>query len=258
MNGVNNTKNTRADSLSIRLENFSRRIGHETILNKINLEIETGEIICLAGENGAGKSTLLSTISSPQKLYTGKIIFNQKTLENNTDRINLLRQCAYLGHNPGLFNDLNIIENLNFFDNISRNKLRQTREDKLENKKRRDFYLDLTGLAEHKKQLVRFLSRGMKQKLGLIRCFLSLNKILFLDEPLNALDSNGKKMLHEYLSTHKKNHITLIASHDLVFFSEKQVATRFLFLKQGSLIGDISSSRYTNKAKENIKKLLAS
>ncbi len=230
------------------LRNFSRYIGYTCVIQKINLNLLRGDVACLLGANGAGKSIFLSTLSASRVLYEGKCFFSEKNLNEDTARREFLKSCAYLGHSPGLFYDLTVEENINFFGEIFSS---------LYFRQKKEHLLEMVGLIDRRKQKVIFLSQGLKQRLGLVRCFLQSPKLILFDEPLNSLDQQGIRVFRSLLEQAISEGCTaLITSHIEGFFMENEIASRFLFLKKGRLVADISAHAYSKIAQDKVKKIL--
>ena len=226
---------------------FQYYISTKKILKEVNLEFYPGECVCIQGHNGAGKSSLLHSLSKHQSHIEGDLYFQNKKIKNNVQRLFLAQNCSYLGHKPGLFYDMSIEQNLIFFSKIFGK----------ENQKEKDFLLEVTKLKEHKNKLTRKLSHGMKQKLALARFFLHPASIFLLDEPLNALDTEGQEIFYFLFQHYFSNkHLALIVSHAADFYIEKKLISRFLFLREGQIIADIKAEKYHGKVKEKVKKLL--
>ena len=249
----------------LRLQNFSRFINSTPILQQINLELHPKEVVCLLGPNGAGKSTFLTTICDPFPNYEGEVFYQVKehnevwgNLRNAADRKHFLHRCSYLGHEPGLFYDFSVEQNLSFFHRIfSLSSFREYKQQGRRHQDRIDSLLDLAGLSNRRTQMVRLLSRGLKQRLALLRNFLCQPKFLLLDEPLTALDLAGNRIFRMLLLQAIENGcLAVIATHEQGFFEKYNLATRYVFLKQGRLIADISASRYDETAKRKVKQML--
>ncbi len=237
--------------LMLRLEGFACRIGHRFVLNNIDVEFPGAQLTCLLGPNGAGKSTLLQSLCKASLHYEGSIIWNGK----RADPKDYVSQAGFLGHAIGLFYDMKVYENLLFFQNIYANSFCKGRSGKLDG-----YLLHLLELAKMEHclgQSVRSLSRGYQQRLGLIRSVLHKPAMLFLDEPLTALDVEGMAFLRSLLrEALQRGSMILAATHTETFFEDHALARRYLFLKEGSLIADIASEHYTQQAKEQIRYLL--
>lgn len=195
----------------------------------INKEIKQGEFITLFGKSGSGKTTLLRILAGLETPQSGKIIVNNETWFDSSKKINLIPQKRNIGfvfQDYALFPNMSVKQNLQFA---------------LKNKK--DIHrvaeileiMEIENLSNTKPQS---LSGGQKQRVALARTLMTNPKILLLDEPLSALDSNMRLKLQEELSfIHKKFDITsILVSHDIseVF----KLSNRVFEISLGKIIKD--------------------
>ena len=219
------------------------------MLREIDLRLAPGEIVCLLGPNGAGKSSLLSTLTSRNPPDSGEIHFRGRPVTTIDERRALLAALGFLGHEPGLFLDMSADENLVFFQRVHK------REISADDRERIDELLTRTGLAGRRTDRVRTYSRGMQQRLGLCRVFLTRPDLVLLDEPLTGLDREGAQAMRALLTEFAAaGGAALITTHDEEFF--RSTARRFIFLKQGRLIADIDRDRYTPTARARVQSML--
>ncbi len=211
----------------LRLQNFSRYYGHKKIIKNINLEVKENEILCILGPNGAGKTTLLEGILSHYRQENSKLFFYGKEIQTLQEHYLYLQEVSYLGHEPGLFLDLTLEENINFFIDLYKFKKEVLSFFEIEE------LLHKTQLYHRKKDLIKNFSRGMKQRAGLIRCILSKPKLLLLDEPLTGLDEDSKHFLLDFLVEFKKTGSCLLVTHDFSFF--KNIVDRTIYLNFGKI-----------------------
>ena len=246
------------------LENFGRSLAYKPVLHGIHLNLRAGDLACLLGANGAGKSTLLSSLCAPRILYSGRLFFEGKEIKGARAHRHFSGHCSYLGHKPGLFYDLLVSENIDFFSNI----LSPSLSSKIpELQERKENLLEITGLKKYRKKKVGLLSRGLQQKLALARCFLRLGtgerQVYLLDEPLNSLDAKGIDILFYLLDKAKKEgSIAIVSSHNEDFFYSYEpkgapsLATQFIVLKEGRIRADIPARLYNEKTKAKLRELL--
>lgn len=232
----------------LRLRGVGKRYGYRQVLREIDLSLAPGEIVCLLGPNGAGKSTLLSTLTARNPPDSGEIVFDDNPIRTIEERRAFLAGIGFLGHEPGLFLDMNAIENLRFFA-----ALHERTSENLE--VRIAALLDRTGLAARGADRVRTYSRGMQQRLGLCRVFLTEPDLILLDEPLTGLDREGAQAMRELLNEFAaRGGAALITTHDEDFF--RGTAQRYVFLKQGRMIADVAADRYTARSRERVHEML--
>lgn len=188
----------------LQLEHIKKSYDKVTILDDINLSIETGEIVSILGPSGSGKTTLLNLILGITDADSGRIIFEGKDLT----RVPMEER----GFNI-VFQDYALFPNLTAYKNIVyglRNKPGiATKEDV-------DELIQLLGLADHLDKKIDQLSGGQKQRVALARTLVMKPKILLLDEPLSALDGVIKESIKERIKTIAKEYhlTTIIVTHD--------------------------------------------
>jgi ABC-2 type transport system ATP-binding protein len=162
-----------------------------TALNGVDLRIERGELFGLLGPNGAGKTTLLKILSTLLLPTSGKAYVAgfdvEKDFQEVRKRINMVSGGEISGY--GL---LTVRENLWMFTQFYGMKSAVAF-------KQIDSMLELFGMAEKKNEKVRTLSTGMRQKMNVIRGFVTDPDILFLDEPTLGLDVNASRVIRDYI-----------------------------------------------------------
>lgn len=155
-------------------------------LNEINLEIKTGEFVCIAGASGCGKSTLLNLVAGLDKPTEGEILVDGKKVAGpGADRTVMFQE-------HGLFPWLNVIENVKFGM-----KLAGVPKDIQE--ERALHYLKMVNLQDYKDYPIHQISGGMRQRTALARALSMDSKVLLMDEPFSALDKQTSNMLREEL-----------------------------------------------------------
>ncbi|ADQ40674.1 ABC transporter related protein [Caldicellulosiruptor acetigenus I77R1B] len=172
--------------MALAVENVSKKFLSKnkeiTVLEKINLEVQKGEFICILGPSGCGKSTLLNIIAGLEKPSEGKVFLNGKeVLSPGPDRIVMFQESA-------LFPWLKVIDNVEFGMKISGIPKKERYEKALK-------YLRMVHLTKFKDAYVHQLSGGMKQRVALARALTLDSEVLLMDEPFAALDSQTKNIL---------------------------------------------------------------
>jgi ABC-2 type transport system ATP-binding protein len=160
-------------------------------LDSVNIKIERGELFGLLGPNGAGKTTLLKILSTLLLPTSGKAFVSGFDVENEfvevRKRINMVSGGEISGY--GL---LTVRENLWMFSQFYGIKSKVAKD-------RIDQMLETFGMGDKKDEKVRTLSTGQRQKMNVIRGFVTDPEILFLDEPTLGLDVNASRVIREYI-----------------------------------------------------------
>jgi len=172
--------------LALVIENVSKRFQSKNkeinVLEKINLEVQNGEFICILGPSGCGKSTLLNIIAGLEKPTEGKVFLNgREVLSPGPDRVVMFQESA-------LFPWLKVIDNVEFGMKIRGVPKKERHERALK-------YLKMVHLTKFKDVYVHQLSGGMKQRVALARALTLDSEVLLMDEPFAALDSQTKNIL---------------------------------------------------------------
>jgi ABC-type multidrug transport system ATPase subunit len=233
----------------LRLIEYSRYYGYKKVLDNIDFELHRNQIVCLLGPNGAGKTTFLEGILSHNRQGRTKFYYHSKEIHTLKDHYDFLKNVSYLGHEPGIFLDLTLIENLYY--------LLELYKPVKENLYTKEEILDLIyqiGLYERRNDLVRNYSRGMKQRAGLLRSIITKPELLLLDEPITGLDIQGKEFLVQFLESFKKNASCIIVTHDEEIFSS--IADRYVYLFKGKIIADVCKEKYNQTSKRKIQELI--
>ncbi|MDE7367540.1 MAG: ABC transporter ATP-binding protein [Lachnospiraceae bacterium] len=155
-------------------------------LNDINLEIATGEFVCIVGTSGCGKSTLLNLVAGLDKPTDGEILLDDAPITGpGADRTVMFQE-------HGLFPWLNVIDNVKFGMKMS-GVPKEVQEEKAL------YYLDMVHLLDCKDYLIHQISGGMRQRVALARALTMDSKILLMDEPFSALDKQTSNQLRTEL-----------------------------------------------------------
>ena len=185
----------------LKLENLTKTIKGKTVLDHIDLTLESGKIYGMFGRNGSGKTMLLRAMSGLIFPTEGKIIYNEKILHEDMDfpeHIGLIIEQVELYPQFNAFVNLKLLSKIN--NKVSDNEIIH--------------FLNLVGLDPFSKQKVGTFSLGMKQKLAIAQAIFETPDVLLLDEPTNGLDEESIKIVREILLKEKERGcLIVIASH---------------------------------------------
>ncbi|WP_373073034.1 ABC transporter ATP-binding protein [Sulfurimonas sp.] len=204
----------------------------------VNLEIQNGDFIALAGRSGSGKTTLLRILAGLEDA-TGNIqIGNEVWLDDKNVMPPQKRGIGFVFQDYALFPNMSVLENLLFVK---------------KDIELAEHLLELTELSELKERLPNTLSGGQKQRVSLCRAMMNKPKLLLMDEPLSALDPSMRtKLQNEILALHKEfGTTTIMVSHDP---SEiYRLANRVVVLNNGEIINDGTAREVLLKTKGSAK-----
>ena len=230
------------------IKNYGRLANKHKVLKGIDLEINEGECIRIRGPAGSGKTTLLNIMSTIDKATSGMVIIDSKDVNSlREDELARFRRDV-IGF---VFQDFNLLDSMTIRDNIA---LPLTlNSEKIEIiLERINKLTKLLGIEKHLDKYPYQLSGGQKQRAAICRALITSPKVIFADEPTGALDSKSSVEVLECFANINKSYNTTIVmvTHDARAAS---YADRIMFLKDGSISGELYSSG--NKS-EMFKKIL--
>jgi ABC-2 type transport system ATP-binding protein len=209
----------------IEVKNLSKKFEETIAVSDFSLKIEKGEIFGLVGPDGAGKTTLirlLATVMEPNSAE-GKIADFSLT----TQREEIKKIIGYMPQKFGLYGDLTVKENLEFFADI----YLVPKENK---KKRIEELLEFSRLTQFQKRLAEHLSGGMKQKLGLACAMMQTPQVLLLDEPTNGVDPVSRREFWQILYSLLEKKVTILISTP--YMDEAERCQRVGMMDKGKLL----------------------
>ncbi len=184
------------------IENLSKTIKNNKILDNVNLTFESGHVYGLVGRNGSGKTMLLRAICGLIFPDSGKVIIDGKQLHKD---ISFPESCGIIIENTDLLPNFSAFDNLKMLSEI-----KNTANDNMIKSA-----IKSVGLDPNSKKKVKTFSLGMKQRLSIAQALFEDPDILLLDEPTNALDEDGVNDVRRILlEQKKKNKLIIIASHN--------------------------------------------
>lgn len=173
------------------IENFSKTINNNKILDNVNLTFESGHVYGLVGRNGSGKTMLLRAICGLIFPDSGKVIIDGKQLHKD---ISFPESCGIIIENTDLLPNFSAFDNLKMLSEI-----KNTANDNMIKSA-----IKSVGLDPDSKKKVKTFSLGMKQRLSIAQALFEDPDILLLDEPTNALDEDGVNDVRRILLEQKK------------------------------------------------------
>ncbi len=225
----------------LELVDLSKKFKHVYAVKNFNMFIEKGEIVGLLGPNGAGKSTAISMLSSLVEPTSGDVRFNNKSILKKPAP--LRKVIGVVPQEIALYTDLTAEENLRFFGRIYR--LKGTQLDQKINE-----VLEIIGLSDRRKDVMKTFSGGMKRRLNIGVTLLHDPEFIIMDEPTVGIDPQSRNYILETVKrlNEEKQMTVLYTSH---YMEEVDfLCSRIYIMDQGSLIA--------SGTKDEIKRILSS
>lgn len=192
--------------MAIQLEQVSKRYGNHSVVDRVSLDVDEGELVVLLGSSGSGKSTILRMVAGLVLPDEGRILLNDKDITHLPPQ---QRGLGFVFQNYSIFPHMTIAENIEFGLKIRKISTaeRRTRSDRL---------LELVGLTGLGSRYARQLSGGQQQRVALARALAYEPRVLLLDEPFGAVDAKTRILLRELLKKIAKEIgvTTMMVTHD--------------------------------------------
>lgn len=210
----------------IEIRNLSKSYGNKQALAGVDAVIKKGEIVGLLGLNGAGKSTAMNILTGCLSPTEGTVLIDGVDIKE--DPLLVKKKVGYLPEIPPLYMDMSVIRYLKFVYGIKR--IKGSRKEHLET------ICKQTGLDQVSGRLIRNLSKGYRQRVGLAQALIGDPPVLILDEPTVGLDPTQMIEIRSLITGMGKDRTIILSSHIL---SEIQaVCKRVLVLNQGVIAAD--------------------
>ena len=214
----------------VEVKNLVKKYGNIKALDDISFSVKKGEILGFLGDNGAGKSTTLNIITG--YLYPSKgtvTVDGENVLENP---LKARKKIGYLPEIPPLYLDMTVFSYLKFVYDLKkvRNENKEEHIKKTCNK---------VGILDVRKRLIKNLSKGYKQRVGLASALLGDPPIIILDEPSVGLDPRQVVQMRALIKSLGKEHTVILSSHILSEIQE--ICSRILIINNGKIVADDST-----------------
>ena len=213
------------NNIVVYVDNVDVKYDKSTILNKINLRINKGEIIGLLGPSGAGKTTLVKAIIGMKSIENGEIrVFNEVM-----PKLDITINMGYMAQSDALYEDLSGIDNVIFFGSIFGMKGKALKE-------RAKEVLSLVDLEKDSNKLVKNYSGGMKRRLSLAIALVHSPKLLILDEPTVGIDPVLRQKFWDEFNRIKANGGTIILTTHVM--DEAYKCDKLALIRGGKIIAE--------------------
>jgi ABC-2 type transport system ATP-binding protein len=189
--------------------NLTKKFDEVTAVEGLTFHIDEGEVFGLLGPNGAGKTTTVRMLCCLISKTGGEARIADYEVGNGADSLKIRKMIGLVPDNVGLYDKLSVYENLDFYG-----KLYECTE--AMRKRNIEHFLKMLGLWEKKDVPAGTLSKGMKQKLAIVRALIHEPRVLFMDEPTASLDPEASKTVRDFIIELKKgNRTILLNTHNL-------------------------------------------
>lgn len=209
----------------IEVTNLVKRYGDHTAVDHLSFQIEKGKIYGFLGPNGAGKSTTMNMITGYIASTEGKVVIDGHDILEEPEEA---KKCiGYLPEQPPLYFDMTVLEYMKFVADLKKIP-RKERESMIEE------VMDMVKITDMKNRLIKNLSKGYRQRVGLAQAILGYPEVIILDEPTVGLDPKQIIEIRSLIKELKKKHTVILSSHILSEVSA--VCDYVLIISHGRLV----------------------
>ena len=209
----------------IEVNNLVKRYGDHTAVDHLSFKIEKGKIYGFLGPNGAGKSTTMNMITGYIASTEGTVSIDGHDILEEPEKA---KKCiGYLPEQPPLYFDMTVLEYMNFVAD-----LKKIPKDK--KKTMVEEVMDMVKISDMRNRLIKNLSKGYRQRVGLAQAILGYPEVIILDEPTVGLDPKQIIEIRDLIKSLKKKHTVILSSHILSEVSA--VCDYVLIISHGKLV----------------------
>jgi len=212
-------------SILIEVRNLTKRYGQRKAIDDLNFSINAGEIVGFLGPNGAGKTTTMNIMTGFISATSGDVNINGVDIVAEPEQAKA--NIGYLPDTPPVYLDMRVEEYLNFVANIKGVK-RSQRKDMV------TYAMKQVSIDDIPRRLIKNLSRGYKQRVGLAQAMIGNPKVIIMDEPTIGLDPKQIIDMRDVIRTLGKKHTVILSSH--IMQEVSAVCDRLMIINRGKIV----------------------
>lgn len=219
----------------IEINHLVKKYGNHVAVDDLNLTIEPGKIYGFLGPNGAGKSTTMNILTGYLAATSGEVKINGFDILSQPEEA---KKCiGYLPELPPVYMEMTVQEYMNFVAELKK-------LDKTTRRQNVEEVMELTKITEMKNRLIRNLSKGYRQRVGLAQAVLGYPEVIILDEPTVGLDPKQIIEMRELIKQLGQKHTIILSSHILSEVSA--VCDHIFIISKGKLVASDSTENLTS------------
>ena len=212
----------------IEVKNLTKKYGEKLAVDHLSFKVNDGDVLGFLGPNGAGKSTTMNMLTGYLSATEGSVVVEGISMQESPEEAK--RSIGYLPEIPPLYTDLTVMEYLRFVMRLKKVKGIRDAENYLTGICRR------TGIEQVRGRLIRHLSKGYRQRVGIAQTLVGDPKILILDEPTVGLDPSQIMEIRSLIRDLGKEHTIILSSH--ILQEIQAVCNRIIIIGEGRLLVD--------------------
>ncbi|MCI5596378.1 MAG: ABC transporter ATP-binding protein [Lachnospiraceae bacterium] len=218
----------------IQVDHLVKNYGSHQAVKNISFHVEKGQVVGLLGPNGAGKSTTMNILTGYLSATDGDVKIGDYDILD--EPLKAKKLIGYLPEVPPLYTDMTVSEYLNFVSKLKK-------VGKEERKKEVKRVMGATGILDVAERLIKNLSKGYRQRVGLAQALIGNPPLLILDEPTVGLDPNQIIEIRELIKKLGKDHTIILSSHILSEVSA--VCDSIIIIDNGKIVAEDTTENLT-------------
>lgn len=228
---MNDTATANGQNAVISVENLSKRFGDKLAVDNVSFHVDRGEIVGFLGRNGAGKTTTMNMLTGYISSSGGSAKVDG--FDVLSDPFEVKKRIGYLPELPPLYMDMTVNEYLTFCCNI-KNVSKEKRSSQM------DEVCETMKIQDMRKRMIKNLSKGYKQRVGMAQALLGNPQVLILDEPTVGLDPRQIIEIRNLIKRLGKAHTVILSSH--ILNEVEDVCERVIIIDRGQIVAQDTMS----------------
>jgi general L-amino acid transport system ATP-binding protein len=229
-----------SDEIAIEISNMNKWYGSFHVLRDINLTVNQGERIVIAGPSGSGKSTLIRCLNALEEHQKGRITVDGTELSNDLKNIDKIRREVGM-----VFQHFNLFPHLTILENLTLAPIWVRKTPQKEAEETAMHFLEKVKIPEQALKYPGQLSGGQQQRVAIARSLCMKPRIMLFDEPTSALDPEMiKEVLDTMIQLAEEGMTMLVVTHEMGF--ARQVANRVIFMDEGQIVEQNEPEQFFN------------
>jgi glutamate transport system ATP-binding protein len=239
----------------VELDQVKKSFGDNVVLNDVNLTVERGSAIVIAGPSGSGKSTMLRCVNGLEPIDSGEVRFDGTAVDYSGKALSRLR--ADIGM---VFQQFNLFPHMTVLDNVVLGPVKSKGVGRDEARERARRLLERVGIPEKADEYPADLSGGQQQRVAIARALAMEPKLMLFDEPTSALDPEMIREVLDVMRQLARDGMTmLVVTHEMGF--AREVCDRIVFIDAGEIVeegppDEFFSAARSPRAKEFVDKII--
>ncbi len=228
----------------IEMNHLTKKYGNHVAVDDLSLTVEPGRIYGFLGPNGAGKSTTMNMVTGYLGATSGEVKINGFDILKQPEEA---KKCiGYLPEIPPLYVDMTVKEYLDFAAELKE-------IDRADRRQYVDEAMEMTKITDMKDRLIKNLSKGYRQRVGLAQAVLGYPEVIILDEPIVGLDPKQIIEMRELIKKLGEKHTVILSSH--ILSEVREVCDYIFIISKGKLVANDTTENLLEKVEKNHREL---